>query len=80
MDPLSAARYGMMNATRRFDASAERVARSGDSDLGADVDYGAEVVEQVQAKHHFSASAQVVRVADDMWRALMGAQEQAQRR
>jgi prepilin-type N-terminal cleavage/methylation domain-containing protein len=42
--------------------------------------YGAEVVEQVQARHHFSASAQVIRVADDMWRALMGAQEQAQRR
>jgi len=80
MDPMSAARYGMMSATRRFDASAERVARSGDPETGSDVDIGGEVVEQVEAKQQFSASAQVIRVADDMWRALIGAQEQAQRR
>ncbi len=80
MDPLSAARYGMMAAGRRFDASAERVARSGDSEGAKDIDIGGEVVEQVEAKHQFSASAQLISVADDMWRALISAQEQTQRR
>ena len=80
MDPMSAARYGMMTATRRFDASAERVARSGDPEGKTDVDYGGEVVEQVQAKHQFAASAQIISAADDMWRALISAQEQTQRR
>lgn len=80
MDPLSAARYGMMAASRRFDASAERVARSGNSEQGSDIDLGEEVVEQVRAKHQFSASAQLISVADDMWRALIGVQEQTQRR
>lgn len=81
MDPLSAARYGMLAATRRFESSADRVARSGDpANGGRDVDMGAETVEQVQSKHQFSASAQLVSVADDMWRALIGVQEQAARR
>lgn len=80
MDPLSAARYGMMTASRRFDASAERVAKSGDPETGSEVDLGDEVVEQVTAKHQFSASTQLISVADDMWRALMSVQEQSQRR
>jgi flagellar hook-associated protein FlgK len=80
MDPLSAARYGMMSATRRFETSAERVARSGDPEAGRDVDMPREVVEQIGAKHQFSASAQLISAADDMWRALISAQEQTQRR
>lgn len=80
MDPLSAARYGMMAASRRFDASAERVARSGDPDTGGETDLAGEAVEQITAKHQFSASSQLISVADDMWRALISAQEQTQRR
>lgn len=80
MDPMSAARYGMMTATRRFDASAQRVAQAGDPSTSGDVDLAGEVVEQLEAKQHFSASAQVIRVADDMWNALISAQEHAQRR
>lgn len=80
MDPLSAARYGMLTAARRFDASAERVARSGDPEAGKDVDLADEVVQQVEAKHQFAASAQLISAADDMWRALISAQEQTQRR
>ncbi len=79
MDPLSAARYGMMTATRRFEASAERVARSGDPASG-DIDLGGEIVGQIEAKHQFSAATAVMRVADDMWNALISAQEQTQRR
>ena len=38
------------------------------------VDYGSEAVEQVQAKHAFSANIQVVKVADEMWQALLDIQ------
>ena len=71
MDPLSVARYGLMAASARFEASAERTARMSADDS---VDAGAEVVEQVQAKHQFSANLGVIRVADEMWRALMNIQ------
>lgn len=78
MDPITAARYGMMSATRRFEASAERVARMGDSET-SDVDLGAEVVEQVKAKRQFTASAEIVRIADEMWDALLHIQGHAHR-
>jgi flagellar hook protein FlgE len=41
--------------------------------MGADesVDYGHEVVEQIQAKHQFSANLNVVQIADRMWRSLL---------
>jgi hypothetical protein len=70
MDPLSAARYGMMTAGTRLAASAARVAGRD----GEDLDLVQETVEQVQARLQFSASARVVRFADEMWRALLDVQ------
>jgi flagellar hook protein FlgE len=80
MDPLSAARYGMMTATRRFEDSAQRVALSGDPEASPNFDLGAEVVEQIGAKQQFAAQVSVIHVADEMWRDLLSAQEQTQRR
>lgn len=71
MDPISTARGGLAAASARFEASAERTARMGADDT---VDAGQEVVEQIQAKHQFSANLGVIRVADEMWRALMDIQ------
>jgi hypothetical protein len=71
MDPLSIARYGMMTAESRLSASAGRVANAAGDDS---VDLAQESVEQAEAKQQFEASAQVVRFADDMWRALMAIQ------
>ena len=71
MDPISTARYGIMAAERRFADSASRVARmAGDGS----VDYGAEAVAQVTAKQAFTANVQVVKVADQMWQALLDLQ------
>jgi flagellar hook protein FlgE len=69
MNPIATAQYGLFAATRRFEASAQRTAQMGDT--GFDVDYGAEVVEQVQAKHEFSANLAVIRTADDMAQSLL---------
>lgn len=69
MDPIATASYGMLAASRRFEASAFRVAQMGDP--SADVDLGREVVEQITAKHEFSANAKVMRAADDMLGDLM---------
>jgi flagellar basal body rod protein FlgB len=68
MDPVVTARYGLLAAERRFEAAALRIAseRAGD-----DVDLGQEVVEMVQAKHHYSANLNVLRFAQDMWRSLL---------
>jgi hypothetical protein len=71
MDPISTARYGIMAAERRFSDSASRVARMAGDDS---VDYGAEAVEQVTAKQAFTANVQVVKVADQMWQALLDLQ------
>ena len=71
MDPISTARYGIMAAERRFTESAARVARMAGDDS---VDYGAEAVEQVTAKQAFTANVQVVKVADQMWQALLDLQ------
>lgn len=72
MDPLVVARYGMLAAERRFDASASRLARAADD---GSVDVTSEIVEQIQAKTAFAANASVVRFAQDMWRALLAIQE-----
>jgi flagellar basal body rod protein FlgC len=68
MDPIATARYGLMAASRRFEASATQIAnmRSDDS-----VDAGQQVVEMVQAKHAFSANLSVIRFAQDMWDSLL---------
>jgi len=71
MNPIATARYGLMAAEQRFAASASRVARLGDDDS---VDLGHEAAEQIQAKTAFSANAQVIRVADQMWRSLLDLQ------
>ena len=68
MDPIVTARYGLMAASRRFEASAVQIANMR-SDEG--VDLGREVVEMVQAKHTFSANLSVIRFAQDMWDSLL---------
>ena len=68
MDPISTARYGLMAAERRFEASAVRIASMRGDDT---VDVAQEVVGMVQAKHAFSANLSVIRFAQDMWDALL---------
>jgi len=74
MDPLSIARGGLAAASARFEAAAQRVARGGD-----DADTASAVVEQVSAKQQFRANLGVVRIADQMWRALLDIQAQDRR-
>jgi flagellar hook protein FlgE len=71
MDPIVVARYGLMAASARFEASAQRTAQMGGDSA---VDPATEVVEQIQAKHQFSANLGVIRVADEMWRSLLDIQ------
>lgn len=68
MDALSIARGGLAAAERRFEAAATRVAQSSGDES---VDLGHEMVEMVQAKHHFSANLKVIRFADEMWKSLL---------
>jgi hypothetical protein len=55
---------GMHRAADRFETAASRVARFG-TGLG-DVDLATEMVEVLMAKAQFKASANIVRVADEM--------------
>lgn len=73
MDPISTARYGLMAASSKFEASAERVARMGVSDApGADDgDIAQNMVDMVQAKQAFSANITTIRFAQDMWDSLL---------
>ncbi len=64
MDPIATAQYGMLAASRRFEASADRVAQM--NVPGADIDLSTEIVEQITAKHAFSANAAVIRTAQEM--------------
>jgi flagellar hook protein FlgE len=64
MDPIATAQYGLLAASRRFEASASRVARMGVE--GENVDLAAEVVQQINAKTEFSANLSVIRTAQDM--------------
>jgi len=78
MDPISIARGGLMAASARFEASASRTARMGAADPAGDGsggDYAQEVVTQIEAKHQFSANLGVIRIADQMWRALLDIQK-----
>jgi flagellar hook protein FlgE len=80
MDPISIARGGLMAASARFEASASRTAKMGASDPAEDgcgdgVDYAQEAVTQIEAKHQFSANLGVIRVADEMWDALLDIQK-----
>jgi flagellar basal body rod protein FlgC len=72
MDPIATARYGLMAASNRFEASATQVAGMG---AGADsFDPAEPMVEMIQAKHAFSANLTVIRFAQDMWDSLLGLQ------
>ena len=71
MDPISTARYGMMAATQALTASANRVAAMAGGDP---VDYASEAVTQIEAKQAFTADTRVIRVADEMWQALLDIQ------
>jgi flagellar basal body rod protein FlgC len=71
MDPLVTARYGLLAAERRFEASAVNVANMGADDS---VDLGAEMIEMIQAKEAFSANITVVKFAQDMWKSLLDLQ------
>ncbi len=71
MDPISTARYGLMAAERKFSESASRVARmAGDES----VDYATEAVSQIEAKQAFKANVSVIKVADEMFQALLDVQ------
>ena len=68
MDPIVTAQYGLMAASRRFEASATQIANMrGDPSM----DVGAEVVNMVQAKRAFSANLTVIRFAQEMWDSLL---------
>ena len=73
MDPIATARYGLMAASRRFEASAVNIANMrGPDGLGdASVDVAKEVVEMVEAKAAFTANISVIRFAQDMWDSLL---------
>jgi flagellar basal body rod protein FlgG len=68
MDALSIARGGLAAAERRFETAASRVAQSSGDES---IDLGHEMVEMVQAKHHFSANLKVIQFADEMWKSLL---------
>jgi flagellar hook protein FlgE len=81
MDPISIARGGLLAASARFEASASRTARLGASEpagapAGDDADLSSEVVEQIEAQHAFSANLGVIKIADEMWRALLEVQKE----
>jgi len=73
MDPIATARYGLMAATQRFEASATNVARMG-VEGEAPVDVGQETVDMIQAKTAFSANISVIKFAQDMWDSLLDLQ------
>ena len=64
MSVTTTAMTAMAQANQRLEASAERVARSGEA--GSDVDIGAEMVEQTRAKETFNAGVMVLKAADKM--------------
>jgi len=70
MDPISTARYGLMAASRQFETSATKIATMG-VEGAPDVDLAQETVGMIQAKTAFSANAQVIRFAQDMWDSLL---------
>lgn len=72
MDAISTARYGMLAASRRFEDAASRTVAA--ASAGADGDLVGGVVDMIQAKTAFAASAKVVRIADQMWDALLDIQ------
>ncbi|OHB30315.1 MAG: hypothetical protein A2790_05775 [Phenylobacterium sp. RIFCSPHIGHO2_01_FULL_69_31] len=70
MDPISTARYGLMAASRRFEASAVNIATMG-VEGEPEVDLAKETVGMIEAKTAFSANLSVIRFAQDMWDSLL---------
>jgi hypothetical protein len=68
MDAIAIASYGMMAASRRFEAAATRIA---DPEGGFDA---SSAVELTLAKTQFKAQVGVMRIADEMQRALLDLQ------
>jgi flagellar basal body rod protein FlgC len=68
MDALSIARGGLAAAERRFETAASRIVQA---PADQTIDLGHEMVEMIQAKHHFSANLKVIRFADEMWKSLL---------
>lgn len=66
---ISIAASGMHRASHQLEQSAGRIARIGVE--GHDVDIASEMVNVIQAKHDFKASAKVASVASDMSKALL---------
>ncbi len=73
MDPIATASYGMLAASRRFEASAHRTATMGID--GSNSSYEKEAVEQITAKHQFTANLATIGAAQSMWDALLRLQE-----
>lgn len=71
MNPLSIATSGILDAERRFDVSASRVASMGQD---PSVDLGQETVAQIEAATQFRANLNVVKFTDEMWRSLLDIQ------
>ena len=66
---LSIAATGMHRASHQLELSASRIARIGVE--GNDTDVSAEMVNVIQAKHDYKASAKVAGVASEMTKALL---------
>ena len=64
MNAITSAAAGLMAASNRFAASAQRVA-------SGDADYAVEAVEAVASKTAFKASLAVIRTADQMLGSLL---------
>jgi len=71
MDPIATARYGLMAASQRFEASATKIAQGGAGDAG---DLAEGIVGLTEAKTAFKANATVIRFAEDMWDSLLDIQ------
>lgn len=66
MDPIATANYGMMAASRRFEASTVRLSQAASPDMPSEIDIGQAVVEMSSAKQQMAAAVQVAKVADEM--------------
>ena len=71
MDPIATARYGLMAASQRFEASATQIVQGGATDAG---DLAEGIIGLTQAKTAFKANATVIRFAEDMWDSLLDIQ------
>jgi flagellar basal body rod protein FlgC len=69
MSAISSSVRGMQQVASRFEASANRIARSGTG--LADVDVASEMVSVLQSKHEYVANAKVISALNDMQRSAI---------